>query len=165
MKKLWAVLLATLVLAGCGHTRLNYVGTPPVGMNRQQAVSIVEQVFYEDYSKTRPQSVVVTDEYILLSDGIVSSGSSFGSATDFGGGGAIAVGSSRVVTKEMGQRLYLRSIGDVGVFQNKVKKGRYVVVIRGVDGGQLRMLRMLSLENAERFSDAIAYLKANRTQP
>ncbi len=161
MKKLWAVLITTLVLAGCGHTRMNYVGAPPAGMNREQAVSIVEQVFYEDYSKTKPQSVVVTDEYILLSDGVVSNGSSFGSATAIGSG-AIAAGSSRVVTKEMGQRIYLRSIGDVGVFQHKMKKGRYAVVIRATDGSTLRAVRTRSLENAQRFADAIAYLKARR---
>lgn len=97
MKKLWAVLLATVVIAGCGHTRMDYVGVAPAGMDRDQAVSIVEQAFYEDYSKTKPQSVAVTDEYILLSDGVVSNGTSFGSATAIGSG-AIAAGSSRVVT-------------------------------------------------------------------
>ena len=161
MKKLWAVLLATVVIAGCGHTRMDYVGVAPAGMDRDQAVSIVEQAFYEDYSKTKPQSVAVTDEYILLSDGVVSNGTSFGSATAIGSG-AIAAGSSRVVTKEMGQRIYLRSIGDVGVFQHKMKKGRYAVVIRAKDGSQLRALRTHSLESAQRFADAIAYLKAHR---
>ncbi|MGP5352531.1 hypothetical protein [Pseudomonas helleri] len=162
MKKLLAVLLVTAVLAGCGHRQLDYVATPPPGMNHEQAVAAVEQGFYEDWNtKRRPQSVTVTDNYILLADGIVSDGSSFGSAAAIGNG-AIVAGSSRVTTKEMGQRIYFGSIGGVVIYQHKVKKNRFVVIIQGADGGELRRINARNRQLAERFGNAISYLKAHR---
>lgn len=163
MKRLWMVALVTLVLTGCGHRQLDYVAAPPPGMDHEQAVDAVEQGFYEDWStKARPQSVVVTDKYILLADGVVSDGSSFGSAAAIGNG-AIAASNSRVTTKEMGQRIYWGSIGGVVIYQHKVKKNRFVVIIQSTDGGEIRRINARSLQLAERFGNAIAYLKAHRT--
>lgn len=162
MKRLWMIALAAVVLVGCGHRQLESVVTPPPGMDRQHAIAAVEQGFYEDWNTSdRPQSVVVTDQYILLSDGIVSDGSSFASAVPIGAG-AIAAGNSRVVTREMGQRIYLSSLGEISIYEHKVKKNRFVVIIRSADGGELRKINVRSLALAQQFAGAIAYLKANR---
>jgi len=161
MKRLWMIALAAVVLAGCGHRQLESVVTAPPGMDRQHAIAAVEQGFYEDWNNDRPQSVVVTDHYILLSDGVVSDGSSFASAVPIGTG-AIAAGNSRVITREMGQRIYLSSLGEISIYEHKVKKNRFVVIIRSADGSELRKVNMRSLALAQQFAGAIAYLKAHR---
>ncbi|MGY2234204.1 hypothetical protein ACW9ID_04255 [Pseudomonas gingeri] len=158
MKKVWMVLLWVVVLTGCGHKQIEYTPRPVSGMDRQQAIDIVEQVFYEDFSKGRPQSVQVTEQFIALSDGTVSNGTTYGTAAPLGNG-AVAVGSSTVTTKERGQRLYFSSISSVDLYQSNVRKGRYAVIIRAAEGGQVRTVRTLSLEKAQRFVDALEYLR------
>lgn len=160
MKRIWIGLLVALVLTGCGHKQLDYTPKPTPGMDRQQAVSIVEQVFYEDFSKTRPQSVVVTEQFIALSEGLISNGTSFGSAAPVGTG-AIAVGSSSVSTREVGQRLYFNSMAVINVYQRRMKSGQFAVVVRGSDGGELRIIKTRSLEKAQRFADALEYLRVH----
>lgn len=156
------VLLAlgvALVLGGCGSQRMDY---SPAGSHigsREQAVEVIEQAFFEDYSKkSRPQSVLVTDKVIVLSDGLISEGTAIGSAVPIGAG-AIAVGSSRTVTRDAARRIYLNSIGDVSVFEKRGRSNRFVVVIRGTDGGTLATVRSTRLERAKLFADAIMYLK------
>ncbi|MDP9511399.1 hypothetical protein Q7O56_20380 [Pseudomonas protegens] len=160
MRKIGIVLFTAMILAGCGHQQLAYTPKAVPGMDRQQAVAIVEQVFYEDFSKTRPQSVVVTDQYIALSEGLISKGTSYGSAAPLGTG-AIAVGSSTVSTKEVGQRLYFNSMASINVYQQRVREGRYAVIIRAGDGGQQRVVKMRTLEKAQRFADALEYLRTH----
>ncbi|NWD29959.1 hypothetical protein HX793_09265 [Pseudomonas reactans] len=157
------VALMAFLLAGCGHKQLDYTAVPPPSMDRQKAIAAVEQGFYEDWNtKNRPQSVVITDQYILLADGVVSDGSSFGSAAVIGGG-AIAASNSRVITREMGQRIYISSIGAVQIYQHKIKANRFVVIVQELGGAELRKINVRSLSLAQQFADAIAYLKAHRT--
>jgi PBP1b-binding outer membrane lipoprotein LpoB len=158
MKYLWIVLATAFMLTGCGHKQLDYRPAAPAGMDRQQAISAVEQGFYEDFSKTRPESIEVTEQFIVLSDGIVSKGSSFGSAAPIVNG-AIAAGTSTVTTKLMGQRLYFNSMGSINLYQKKFKSGRFAVIIRAADGSEMRAVRLRSLEKAKRFADALEYLR------
>lgn len=162
MQSMLRVLLAAGVaalIAGCGSKRLNY---SPVGSHigsRQEAIEVVEQTFFEDYSKKfRPQSVLVTEKVIVLSDGLISEGTVVGSALPIGAG-AIAMGSSKTVTKDAARRIYLNSISDVSVYEKKGRSNRFVVVIRGADGGTLATVRSTRLERAKLFADAIVYLK------
>lgn len=152
------ILLAVAALAGCGSQPINYTAKAQPGMTRERAISVVEQVFYEDYSKKRPQYVEVTDEFILLSDGTISKSSGFATAAPIGNG-AIAAGNSTTVTKAMGQRIYFRSLGTVIIHKARGREGRYAVVIRGADGGALRNVYMRTQATAEQFVDAIQFLK------
>lgn len=151
--------VAAFVLVGCGHKQLDYRPAAPAGMDRHQAISAVEQGFYEDFSKTRPESIEVTEQFIVLSDGLVSKGSSFGSAAPIGNG-AIAAGTSTVTTKLMGQRLYFNSMGSINIYQKKFRSGRFAVIIRAADGSEMRAVRLRSFEQAKRFADALEYLRA-----
>ncbi|MEX5343892.1 hypothetical protein [Pseudomonas sp. I2] len=160
MKLLVIVGLTIMALAGCGHKPIDYSPAPPPGMTREQAVETVEQVFYEDFSKTKPQSVVVTEKFIWLSQGLVSKGTTVATA-DVIGNSAIGLGTSTVATREVGQRIYFNSIGKIGVFQRKMKSGQFAVVVRATDGSELRAVRMRSLEKAQRFADALEYLRAH----
>ena len=158
MKGLWMVALVTLVLAGCGSTQINYSPKPNPGMTRAQAGSVVEQTFYESWGKKRPESVVITDEYLLLSDGIVSKSSGVASSAPIGGG-AVAFGSSSTITKAAGQRIYWRSLGQITIHQRRGRTNRYTLVIRRADGLDTRHVGVASMESAERFIDAMQVLK------
>jgi hypothetical protein len=159
MKRIGMILLALAALAGCGSQPINYTAKAQPGMTRERAVSVVEQVFYEDYSKRRPQYVEITDEFILLSDGTVSKSSGFATAAPIGNG-AIAAGNSTTVTKAMGQRIYFRSLGATTIHKARGREGRYTVVMRSIDGAALRNVYMRTQLAAEQFIDAVQFLKS-----
>ncbi|BFO03663.1 hypothetical protein KNHN1_20410 [Pseudomonas guariconensis] len=120
---------------------------------------MVEQAFFEDYGKKfRPRSVLITDKVIILSDGLISEASGFASAAPLGAG-AIAAGSTRSVTKDVNRRIYLNSIDNISIYQKRARSSRFTVIIRGHDGRELGSIRTGSLERAQRFSDALVYLK------
>ncbi|MDH0650165.1 hypothetical protein N5D48_21570 [Pseudomonas sp. GD03858] len=155
-----AVILLSFLVAGCSSQRLSYVPSAAQFSDRQQAADFVEQAFFEDYGKKfRPQSVLITDKVIILSDGMISEATGFASAAPLGSS-AIAVGSSRSVTKDASRRIYLTSIDDVSIYQKRGRSNRFVVIIRGEDGRELGSIRTGSLERAQRFSDALTYLKS-----
>ncbi|MNJ37882.1 hypothetical protein D3C77_327180 [compost metagenome] len=156
----WAgIALLVAVLAGCGSQRLAYTPSGSHIADRAHAVEVIEQAFFEDYSKkSRPQSVLVTDKVIILSDGVISQGSSVGSAVPIGTG-ALAVGNSTVVTREASRRIYLNSIGEVTLYQKRGRSNRFVVIVRAIDGSPLASIRTFSLDRAKQFSDAITYVK------
>ncbi|MFD2641796.1 hypothetical protein [Pseudomonas japonica] len=156
-----ALFLLSLLMAGCASQRLSYAPSAAHFSDRQQAADFVEQSFFEDYGKKfRPQSVLITDKVIILSDGVISEATGFASAVPIGAG-AIAAGSSRSVTKDASRRIYLSSIDDISIYQKRGRSSRFTVVIRGADGRELGSIRTGSLERAQRFSDALIYLKAS----
>lgn len=156
------VVVMAVVLSACGHAQINY--TPDPRMSLEEAVSTVEQVFLEDYVPAqRPDRVAVGPEYIVLSDGIVTRGSSVGAAAPLGNG-AIALGSSQSVTREAGARLYYRSIGQVTLHARRFKSNRYAILIRNTEGAVLRRVNTTSQEKALRFIDALERLKQASAQ-
>ncbi|MFD2641882.1 hypothetical protein [Pseudomonas japonica] len=162
MFRVLVVVVLGLIAVGC---KSQQVGYEPSGLSfndRAQAIEVIEQGFFEDYSKkARPQSVLVTDKVIILSDGIISEGAAFGSAVPIGAG-ALAVGSSKTVTRDAARRIYLNSIGSIPIFKSRTRSSRYAVIIRGQDGQELGSIRTTSLERAKRFADAVVFVKSSR---
>lgn len=156
-----AMAVLTLALTGCGSQQIDYSPNPGPAMTRQQAASVVEQVFYEDIGKQRPEYVEINDEFLLLSDGVVSTSSGFGSAAPIGTG-AIAAGNSRTVTKAAGQRIYWRSLDQVTIHQKRGRSNRFVLVLRRADGGTIRYVNVTTLAIAKDFVDAVQVLKRQR---
>ena len=162
MFRLGAVVVLGLIVVGCRSQQLGYEPSNVNFQDRAEAIEVIEQGFFEDYSKkARPQSVLVTDKVIILSDGIISEGTAIGSATPIGVG-AFAVGSSRTVTRDAARRIYLNSIGSVPIFKSRSRSSRYSVIIRGYDGRELASIRTTSLERAKQFADAIVYVKTSK---
>lgn len=145
-----------VLLSGCGHVRIDYV--PHTNIGQDEAVSIIEQVFSEDFGELRAQGVVLTDQYILLSDGVLTRGKAFGSAVPVGNS-AIALASSESVTRELGQRIYYNSLGNSTLHTKRNKQNRYVVLIRNKEGAVQRTVNTTNLQKAERFIDALEYFK------
>ena len=77
--------VSAILLAGCGHSQIGYTPLAPQGITTQQAASVVEQGFYEDYSQEKPQTAMVTQEFIALSNGSITRGLTTGTAQAFNG--------------------------------------------------------------------------------
>ncbi|NMY41934.1 hypothetical protein HBN76_11490 [Pseudomonas sp. WS 5013] len=159
MKKTLLIMLLGTLLLGC-HRFLDYSANPTNFNSPAEAIELLERIFHEDYGKQKVESVAVYPKYILLGDGIVSSSSGTAVAAPIGSG-AIASGTTTTVTQHAGQRLYFSSLGKSTIHQRRLRSGRYVVIVRAHDGAELRKVSMRTLTDAERFVDAIEYLKQN----
>jgi hypothetical protein len=131
---------------------------PRQGMTQHQAASIVEQGFYEDYSRQKPQSAMVTEEFIALSNGSVTRGLTTGTAS-FYGGVAIGLGSTFLRTEEIAQRIYLRSLGAPVLSKRNGRDNRFAVTIRTIEGTTARSVYFRSEGRADEFADALVYLR------
>lgn len=153
-----ALLVLVLVISGCGHQRIDYEAKPEHFSSRQQAAEYVEQAFYEDYGSTRPEQVIVGERYIVLTDGLVSTGSGAAAAMPFGGA-TIVSGTSTSLTREAGQRVYFNSLGHSTLHKKRLREGRYVVIIRGEEGAEIRHVHLRTMAKASKLIDALEYLK------
>lgn len=143
--------------AGCGHSKIAYTPSTPQGITIQQAASIVEQGFYEDYGRQKPQTAMVTEEFIALSNGTVTRGLTTGTAQVFGGV-AVGLGSTFLRTEEINQRIYFRSLGVPIVSKRNGRENRYAVTIRLAEGVTARNVYFRSDHRAREFADALVFL-------
>lgn len=159
--KQWIVVLVALLLVACNHVRTGYDPVTRQGMTWDQAVSVVEQGFYEDYGPQKTAAVVITDQFIALDDGTISTGQGVAYAAPVFGGTGV-VGSTTVRSRGVGQRLYFKSLGRVEVFRKKMRDHRFAVIITTSEGATARRVFFRSESRAEEFADAVEYLKQNR---
>jgi hypothetical protein len=151
-------MLLALALTGCGHALVDY--SPRPDMSRAEAEKIIEQVFLEDYDqRQRPDAVLFDDEFILLTDGVVTQGSSIGGATVIGHG-ALMTGSSKYTTRQAGLRIYYNSLGRSTLHTKRGRENRFAILIRNEEGSNMRRVSTTSEEKAKRFIDALAYMRA-----
>lgn len=151
------VLLVSL-LAACGHSQLAYTPKAPLNATPQQIASIVEQGFYEDYGQQKPQSALVTEEFIALSNGSVTRGLTTGSAQAFGGV-VVGLSSTFLRTEEINQRIYYRNLGTPIVSKRNGRDNRYAVTIRTAESTTARNVYFRSEQRAKEFADALVYLR------
>lgn len=157
MKLSW--MLLAVALTGCGHALVDY--SPRPDMSRAEAEQIIEQVFLEDYDQgQRPESVIFTDDYVLLADGVVTRGNSIGSAVPIGNG-AIASGSSKYVTKQSGLRIYYSSLGRSTLHAKRARQNRFAILIKNREGSNIRRVSTTNERSAKRFLDALEYMRTN----
>lgn len=148
----------TIVLSGCGHTAIQYTPNPAAIASDSQAASVVEQGFYEDFGSTKPQSAIVTNEYIGLSNGTISRGVGFGQASAYNGV-VVGLNSTFVRTEELTQRIYFRSLGQPIVLEKNGRDNRYAVTIRTSEGTTARNVHFRSEARAVEFANALVYLR------
>lgn len=152
------LILMFALMAGCGHSKIAYTPVAPQGITTQQAASIVEQGFYEDYSQQKPQTAMVTEEFIGLSNGTITRGLTTGTAQAFGGV-VVGLGSTFLRTEEINQRIYFRSLGVPIVSKRNGRENRYAVTIRLAEGVTARNVYFRSEQRAREFADALAFLR------
>lgn len=157
MQALIAALFLVL-LSGCGHSRIAYTPSAPVGITAQRAASVIEQGFYEDFSQQKPQTAVVTAEYVGLSNGSITRGFSTGTAQAYNGV-VVGLGSTFMRTEEINQRIYFRSLGLPIVSKRNGRENRYAVTIRMSEGVTARNVYFRSEQRAKEFADAMVFLR------
>ena len=157
----FGVVLLVLILAGCGHSQTQYSPAPRAGMTWDRAVSIIEQGFYEDYGKERPESVKVTPEAIVLADGAITTATHAGTVVPIYGAAAV-VGTTSARTVAAGQRIYLSSLQPSIVAKRTGRDNRYAVIVRTAPGVTARRIFFRSEVRAEEFADALEYLRLMR---
>lgn len=148
-------LILLMVLSGCTE---KYAYMPQQQITESEAKSIIEQVLMEQPIARRPEVVQFTPEFILIGNGIQSKGNSVGTAAVFNGAVAIGTNSSNVITKGVGERIYYNSIGETQIF---TKRKSYLILMLNADGKAIKKLSTSSQVKAQRFSDAMNYLKNN----
>ena len=151
-------LILVVALSGCGHSQIDYTPSQRPGMTPHQAASIVEQGFYEDYSQQKPQSAMVTDEFVALSNGSITRGLTTGTVSVHSGV-AIGLGSTFLRTEDINQRIYLRSLDTPIISKHNGRDNRYAVTIRTTEGVTLRNVYFRSEGRADEFADALVYLR------
>ncbi|MET1078868.1 MAG: hypothetical protein ABWY06_12705 [Pseudomonas sp.] len=154
--------LIVLILAGCGHSRIAYTPSP-LAIGITEAASIVEQGFYEDFSQQKPQSAMVTAEYIGLSNGSVTRGLTTGTVSVYNGV-AVGLGSTFLRTEEITQRIYFRSLGTPILSKRNGRENRFAVTIRLSEGVTARNVYFRSEHRAKEFADALVFLHNASTQ-
>lgn len=159
MRQLIVLLLSVAVLAGCGHSPINHTPTAPQGMTRERAAAVVERGFHEDYGRHKPQSVVVTDKAIVLSDGTVTRGIHSGTAAIPVYGVAVGVGATTATTVQAGQHIYLDSLQPAIVSKKQGRDHRFAVTIRQDPGITVRHVFFRSEQRAREFADALEWLR------
>jgi hypothetical protein len=152
------VFAIALALSGCGHSAIQYTPNPSAITTDKQAASVVEQGFYEDFGSTKPQSAIVTSEYIGLSNGTISRGVGFGQASAYNGV-VIGLNSTFVRTEELTQRIYFRSLSEPIVLEKNGRDNRYAVTIRTSEGTTARNVHFRSEPRATEFANALVYLR------
>lgn len=151
-------LLITAILAGCGHSQINYTSSPNRISSWEHAVSVIERGFYEDYGDQKAQAVQVTDEAIILADGNITTSSHAGTAVPVYGA-AVLVGSTKSKTVAAGQRIYINSLLPALVMRKNLRDNRYAVIIRQEPGFTARRVYFRSQTMAQEFADALAFLR------
>lgn len=118
------------------------------------AVRDIEQVFYEQPAKHRPESIVVTDDYLGLSSGTMVETKGLGFARGVSGNSLIGIGTSKSYINNIKERIYFNSIGKISLFQ---KRGWFIVQIQRSDGHVFRRIYTRDKGKAVNFISAIYY--------
>ena len=148
-----------LLLAACTAKSIHY--TPIAVSSKSQAIKIIEQVFFEQHIKYRPQNIFITDDFIGLARGTLSKSSGLGVGIGNNRNLAIGLGSSKTLSKGINQRIYFNSLGAPELY---IKRGRYIAQIKSKSGQTIINVRAKSEVKAKRFMDSIMYFVKNAKQ-
>ena len=149
-------MVAAVLLAGCATQVPHAVST---SMSIADAQAAIERVLMEQPRKFRPQSVVFSNKFFGISNGMTAQESSAATAVVLGSGLVVANGSGESHYKELSTRVYYSSIGET-----KLYKKRYwrVVDVLNKDGRLALRTYTTNDESAHQFVDAIAVLSRTR---
>lgn len=149
--KIWH-LLSILLLTGCAATQVQY--SPEPMTNREDSERIIEQVIMEQSAKHRPESVLITDDYLAFGEGYSEKSTGLASGTRLGSNAVIGVGSSRTKGKAINSRLYFNSLGAPRLY---TKRGWFIIQVVDNHNAVLKRYYTRDKHKAESFIDALTY--------
>lgn len=139
----------SITLFGCAAQRLSY--EPKTVKSFNEAVFVIEQVFYEQPQRYRPDGVVVSNSYLGISLG--SGSVSTGAGVVTGSNNAIS-NASTLESANINNRIYYNSIGDIFLFK---KRDWFIVQIIRKDGTHFRSIYTREKHKAEALVDSLYY--------
>jgi hypothetical protein len=148
-------ILISIFLSGCAASVKNYVYND--SMSISDAAKIIEQIIMEQPSAHRPESVYITEDYVLYGDGILTTEK----VTAIGvpiGNSAIIAGREQSKTKSISERIYFNSFGKAELFQ---RRKWFIVQVRDKAGYTIRNFFTRDEKMAEQFIDAMYSMKRN----
>lgn len=149
--KIWQ-LLSAFLLAGCTATQIPY--SPETVTSKEDSERIIEQVIMEQPAKYRPESVLITDDYLAFGEGYSEKSVGMASGTKLGSSAVIGVGSSRTKGKEINSRLYFNSLGVPLLY---AKRSWYIIQVVDNHDAVLKRYYTRDKHKAESFIDALTY--------
>lgn len=150
--KRFIALVFFVLLSGCSATQVPY--SPEPMTNREDSARVIEQVIMEQSAKYRPESVLITDDYLAFGEGYSEKSTGLASGTKLGSNAVIGVGSSRTKGKAINSRLYFNSLG---VPQLYTKRGWYIIQVVDNHDAVLKRYYTRDKHKAESFIDALTY--------
>ena len=138
-----------LIIAGCASSIIAY--EPSKRLNIKDASDTVEELIMTQHPNWKPDYVETNPNYISWGYGIISKGQ--GSTVAYNN---IAFGSSTTRTRDVGERIYFKSIKDVQLisWQRKFKEWYVVSIIGKDDDIKKHVLYTRDINEAKRFIDA-----------
>ncbi len=147
------IVLFAACLSSCA-TNYDQAYRAKTNISQAEAVAVIEQVLYEQGIKYRPQSVLVTSQYIAMDFGRQQS-SQAGFAIPVGSV-AIALGDTKTIS-EAAERIYFDSIDSLKPFS----RNRYYGVTIFHNGRLHKHVYTYQKHKAERLVDALNYFIQN----
>lgn len=151
MKK-WFVFLV-LLLTGCAAKQVPY--SPSSMVNKEAAVSVIEQVIMEQPPKFRPEGLVVTSSYIGLLEG---HDSKVVAVSNYNDASNLILSSANVRQSDINSRFYYNSIFSLELYR---KRDWFIIQLRNDEQRVVKNFYTRSLEKAQRFIDSISYMKVS----
>ncbi|TNF67743.1 MAG: hypothetical protein EP298_06810 [Gammaproteobacteria bacterium] len=142
-----------LLLASCA-TKIPY---SPKQLNENEALFTIERAFLEQPEKFRPRSILITNKYIALSDGVISKTSGKSGSTIIYSS-ALTTSKSTTQAYKHESRIYYASIDKIELYS---KKNYYIVVLKRNTGHTIKKVYIYNKNLAEKFIDSITYFKNN----
>lgn len=122
-------ILFSVCLIGCSSKVIVY--EPTMEMTLAEAISTTEKLIMTQHANWKPDNFFIRDDYMLWGYGVVTNQQGFATSLGYG----TAYGSSKAVTRDVGNRVYYKSIKNVQMMSWTRKfKEWFVVSLIKVDG-------------------------------
>lgn len=157
----WLVML--LALGGCSSKVISYQSSNQMTLN--DAILTTEELIMTQHENWRPDSFTIRNDYMLWGYGAATSTS--GIATSFGYG--VAYGTSKAVTRDIGNRVYYKNIKDVQLmtWSRKFKEWYVVSLIKtdGLNDSTQHIYYTRNQDSAKRLVDSLNIIRRELLDP
>jgi hypothetical protein len=150
------LILIVVFLTGCGTTRINYE-TKKISL--EDAYNVIDQMVMTQHREWKPDTFVITDNYLGWGYGSVSNNTSTGVIYN-----NALLGASSSTIRNIGERIYFNKIEGLQLLDWTRKfKQWYVVILVGKDGKVIKhILRTRSISEAQLMMDSMTILLKDR---
>ncbi|MGP9800660.1 hypothetical protein [Rheinheimera sp. NSM] len=149
---IFIVFFSLPLICSCAAQQVGF--TKSIIADQSLAIKKIEQVFYEQSIKHRPESIVITNDYLGLSSGTQVETKGAGFTSGVAGTLLVGIGTSKSYVKDITDRIYFNSIGKIALFK---KRDWFIIQINHSDGRLFRNIYTRDKSKATEFIGSIYY--------